>query len=128
MGQGYYRLGIAGFATFSPYKQGRDTLMPPMRRFSLLYKVIIAYLVILLPVFVVINQIFENDRAEMEKLLVSELTQTVDEREAYILMYMQMNKNRMHDFASDGFIVGTLDQMQGERAGRVLSEYMRKYK
>ena len=99
-----------------------------MRRFSLLYKVIIAYLVILLPVFIVINQIFENDRAEMEKLLVSELTQTADEREAYILMYLQMNKNRMHDFASDGFIVGTLDQMQGEPAGRVLSEYMRKYK
>lgn len=99
-----------------------------MPRFSLLYKVIIAYLVILLPVLAVILVNFENDRDEMERLLMAELTQTADEREAYILMYMEMNRNRMHDFASDGFIVNTLDSMGGKNAGRALGEYMKMHK
>ncbi|MBI2400596.1 MAG: hypothetical protein HYV23_06035 [Deltaproteobacteria bacterium] len=99
-----------------------------MPRFSLLYKVIIAYLVILLPVLAVISMIFKGNKQEMERLLIAELTQTADEREAYILMYMQMNRNRMQDFASDGFIVNMLERMDRKAAGRVLGEYMKTYK
>lgn len=98
-----------------------------MPRFSLLYKVLIAYLVILLPILLVMADIFENNRDEMKELLMTELRQTADEREAYILLYLQMNKNRIHDFSSDGFIINTLDH-GGPQAGRVLGEYMRKYK
>ncbi|OGP12758.1 MAG: hypothetical protein A2052_08240 [Deltaproteobacteria bacterium GWA2_54_12] len=99
-----------------------------MPRFSLLYKVIIAYLVILLPILAVISMIFENNKEEMERLLITELRQIADEREAYILMYMHMNKQRMQDFASDGFIVSTLERMDRKAVGRVLGEYMKKYK
>lgn len=99
-----------------------------MPRFSLLYKVIIAYLVILLPILAVISMIFENNKDEMERLLVAELRQTADEREAYILMYMQMNKNRIQDFSTDGFIVSTLERMDVKAAGRTLGEYMKIHK
>lgn len=99
-----------------------------MSRFSLLYKVLIAYLVILLPILIIIAMIFENDREGMEELLMTELRQTADEREAYILLYLQMNRNRIRDFSSDGFIVNTLEHMEGQSAGMVLGDYMRRYK
>lgn len=99
-----------------------------MRKFSLLYKVIIAYLVILLPILAVISMIFENSKKEMESLLVTELRQAADEREAYILMYMEMNRGRIEDFSTDGFIVNSLERKDGKPGAKALSEYMRRYK
>jgi PAS domain S-box-containing protein len=99
-----------------------------MRRFSLLYKVIIAFIVILLPILAVISIMFENDREEIEALIIRELRQNADESESNILMYMEMNRYRIHDFSSDGFIVNSLERIQGKEAGRVLGEYMRLHK
>lgn len=96
-----------------------------MKRFSLLYRVLAAYLAVLIPILLVMAGLFSGNREEMERLIVSELTQMADEREAYILMYLEASRNRIRDFASDGLIVESLEE--GGPAGE-LGDYMRRYK
>ncbi|MBI1910940.1 MAG: PAS domain S-box protein [Deltaproteobacteria bacterium] len=101
-----------------------------MPRFSLAHKVLTAFIIILLPILLAILAVFLKNRSEIKKILTAELSQIANEREAYILMYLEMNKKRMVDFASDGFIVNTLDSLgAGEKkTGDVLTDYLLRYK
>lgn len=101
-----------------------------MPRFSLLHKVITAFLAILIPILVTMVVVFQKNRGELKDLLSAQLSHVADEREAYILMYLEMNKSRILDFSSDDFIVRTLEKKDRdvERTGKELSEYMSRYK
>ena len=91
---------------------------------SLVHKVIIAFLLVLLPILIAIGLIFIHNRDFLESQLLSNLERLADEREAYVLLYIEMTRNRILDFSSDDFIVRTLQ----ERAGRLLGDYMKRYK
>lgn len=98
--------------------------------FSILYKLLIALTVIILPIIVILMASFEYSRREMKKELLLNLQGMADEREAYILMFLELNKRRMVDFSTDDYIVRSLEQIvQGDKtAGVRLGNYLKEYK
>src|SRR3990172_10947132 len=97
--------------------------------FSLTYKVLIAFLLILIPMFVAIFVVFSHTRDELEKEVFGSLQRYADEREGFVLLYLEMSRNRIQDFSTDDFIVRSLDELKERRiTGRLLSDYMRTYK
>lgn len=101
-----------------------------MPRLSLTKKVLAVFLAILLPILLTIYIVFHKNRNELKDLLLDQLKQITDEREAYILMYLEMNKSRMLDFSSDDFIVRTIEESgtDKKKAARLLDEYLTRYK
>ncbi|MBI2412076.1 MAG: PAS domain S-box protein [Deltaproteobacteria bacterium] len=101
-----------------------------MPRLSLTKKVLGVFLAILLPILLTIYIVFHKNRIELKDLLIDQLQQITDEREAYIFMYLEMNKSRMLDFSSDDFIVRTIEEAgtDKKRAARILDEYLTRYK
>ena len=96
---------------------------------SLTYKVLIAFLLILIPMFVAIFVVFSHTRGELEKEIFGSLQRYADEREGYVLLYLEMSRNRVLDFSTDDFIIRSLDQLKDRSmAGRLLSDYMRTHK
>lgn len=101
-----------------------------MGRLSLTKKVLAVFFAILFPILLTIYIVFHKNRIELKDLLIDQLKQVTEEREAYILMYLEMNKSRMLDFSSDDFIVRNLEESgrDEKKAGRLLDEYLTRYK
>ncbi|OGP18778.1 MAG: hypothetical protein A2054_05500 [Deltaproteobacteria bacterium GWA2_55_10] len=97
--------------------------------FSLTYKVLIAFLLILIPMFAAIFAVFSHARDELEKEVFASLQRYTDEREGFVLLYLEMSRARIQDFATDDYIVRSLDQLKERMiTGRLLSDYIRTYK
>lgn len=97
--------------------------------FPLTYKVLIAFLVFLVPIILAIFAVFSHTRQEFEKEAFSSLRRFADEREGFVLLYLEMSRSRIQDFSTDDFIVRSLDQLRDrEITGRLLSDYIRRHK
>ncbi|WKZ32349.1 MAG: PAS domain S-box protein [Thermodesulfobacteriota bacterium] len=96
---------------------------------TLIQKVLIAFLLILVPIFMAISALFIQERNELRKEFFSTLKRIADERQAYVLMYIEMSRNRIQDFSTDGTIVNALEDIKGREAGgRELSDYISRHK
>lgn len=101
----------------------------PKTGLSLIHKVFIAFLIILVPIFMAISALFVQQRNELQKELFGTLERVADEREAYVLLYIEMSKVRIQDFSTDDYIVSALEDITDrESAGKALSDYISSYK
>ncbi|MBI5643531.1 MAG: PAS domain S-box protein [Deltaproteobacteria bacterium] len=98
--------------------------------FSIIYKLLIALVIILLPVIIILTASFKYGRREIKRELLSSLQRLAEEREAYILMFLELNKRRMIDFSTDDYIVQSLEKIvDGDKAaGTKLGQYLKEYK
>lgn len=100
-------------------------------RISLTHKVLAAFFIAVLPVFLVFMASYENTRRHMEKTLFEEIRTIAEDREAFIYLLMDSLKNRMEDFSTDGFIRTEFEKMLDKRTNgislsdsRPLNEYL----
>ncbi|GEM_PF-1651878 len=101
----------------------------PKAGLTLIHKVLIAFLIILVPIFIAISALFVQQRNELQKELFGTLERVADEREAYVLLYIEMSKTRIQDFSTDDYIVSALEDITDrESAGKALSDYIARYK
>lgn len=103
-----------------------------MKRFkiTLKYKVLLAFLLILMPIIFTLLMGFQQARKTLEKEMLENLRHIADEREAYVLMFLELNMRRIEDYSTDGVIVEKLEEWRakGVISGLSLGEYMRRYK
>ncbi|MBW7957290.1 MAG: PAS domain S-box protein [Deltaproteobacteria bacterium] len=101
----------------------------PKTGLTLIQKVLIAFLIILIPIFIAISALFVQQRNELQSELFGTLERVADEREAYLLLYIEMSKVRIQDFSTDDFIVSALEDIADrEASGRALADYIARYK
>ncbi|MCL4873930.1 PAS domain S-box protein [bacterium] len=99
------------------------------RGLTLIQKVLIAFILILVPIFIAITALFIQQRNELQSELFATLDRVADEREAYLLLYIEMSKVRIQDFSTDNYIVSTLEDITDRKAGgRALSDYIARHK
>lgn len=98
--------------------------------FSLSQKVFLAFAAILLPILVIFLISFLHSKKELEAVILKDLLVHADDRGNDIIGFVELNKQRAADFASDGFIAGSLTAMQktGRRDDGRLSAYIRNNK
>ncbi len=97
--------------------------------FSLSKKVLLAHLVVLLPILVIFLISYNANKSHIERLVLENLGTLAMEREGEIRLFMEANKRRVQDFATDGFIRDSLEKIRsGAKNGDALGEYLRKNK
>lgn len=97
--------------------------------FSLSKKVLLAHLVVLLPILVIFLISYNANKSHIERLVLKNLGTLALEREGEIRLFMEANKRRVQDFATDGFIRDSLDRIRsGAQETDQLSEYLKKNK
>ena len=98
--------------------------------FSLSQKAMIAFAVVLLPILVIFLISYLSSKRELERVVLKDLRVHADDRGNDVVRFVELNKQRATDFASDGHIVAGLRAMQA--AGRIddgrLSAYIRNNK
>lgn len=98
-------------------------------RVSLAYKVVAAFLIIMLPIVTAFFYAYRNGKAVVERLILEELAADAESRQSEALLFIEMTRTRMEDFASDNFIVTETEKiLSGAGDPAVLGEYIRKYK
>ncbi|MBI5236188.1 MAG: PAS domain S-box protein [Deltaproteobacteria bacterium] len=97
--------------------------------FSLSKKVLLAHLMVLLPILVIFLISYNANKSHIERLVLENLGMLAMEREGEIRLFMEANKRRVQDFATDGFIRDSLEKIHsGAKNGDTLGEYLRKNK
>lgn len=95
--------------------------------FSLTYRVTVAFLAILLPLCAVFYINYLSNKESIETLVLDNLETLANEREKSLLFFIEMNKVRIRDFASDGVIRRAMETSDGAFS-RELSQYVAKNK
>lgn len=90
--------------------------------FSLAHRVIIAFLAILLPLCTVFYLNYQSNKERIEGLVLDTLETLSSEREKNLLLFLEMNKERIRDFSTDGVIRRAM-----ERSGGVFSKELGEY-
>ena len=97
--------------------------------FTLSKKVLLAHLAVLLPILVIFLISYTANKSHIERLVLENLGTLTLEREGEIRLFMEANKRRVQDFATDGFIRDSLDRIRsGAQETDQLSEYLKKNK
>ncbi|MBI5643751.1 MAG: PAS domain-containing protein [Deltaproteobacteria bacterium] len=94
-------------------------------RFSLTVKSILAFLAVLLPIIVIFFLTYKSNRGHVERLVLDNLKANAEDHEGNMLLFMEMARNRIEDFASDGHIRGDIERINaGKASGDELSRYL----
>ncbi|MBI5886566.1 MAG: PAS domain S-box protein [Deltaproteobacteria bacterium] len=98
--------------------------------FSLSQKAFLAFAVVLLPILVIFLISYLNSKKELEGLILKDLRVHADDRGEDVIGFIERNKQRAEDFASDGFIRERLKAVEarGKDEGGRLGAYIRTYK
>lgn len=91
-------------------------------RIPLAQRVTIAFLAILLPLCAVFYFNYRSNRDHIEGLVLATLETLAAEREKNLLFFLEMNKERIRDFSTDGVIRKAM-----ERSGGAFSEELSRY-
>ncbi len=95
----------------------------------LTYKVALAFIAVLLPILVAFLVAYNNNKMQLEHLILEDLRATTDDREGDILLFLEMTRDRIDDFASDEFMRQKAQTIMEKRGGEEwLSEYLLKSK
>lgn len=98
-------------------------------RVSLAYKAVLAFFIALLPIIIVFLITYSSHKRHMEALVLENMNSIAAEREGDIILFLQISKDRMEDFASDGIIVEETERMIRTRPeGPRLSDYIETHK
>jgi len=96
-------------------------------RFSLAHRVIVAFLAILLPLCAVFYINYRSNKESIQNLVLATLATLASEREKNLLFFIEMNKERIKDFSSDGVIRRAMESSGGVFS-KELGEYVLKNK
>lgn len=93
---------------------------------SLAHKVLIAFALTLIPILVIFLLNYQTNKRNLENLIVEDMRVTAHNSEIEILFFLEMVRNRIEDFSTDGFIRDELEKIvAGKADGEALSEYIR---
>ena len=82
-----------------------------------------------MPILVIFLISYNANKSHIERLVLKNLGTLALEREGEIRLFMEANKRRVQDFATDGFIRDSLDRIRsGAQETDQLSEYLKKNK
>lgn len=95
--------------------------------FSLTHRVTIAFLAILLPLCAVFYLNYKSNKERIEGLVLDTLDTLAVEREKSLVLFIEMNKERIKDFSSDGVIRRAMEE-SGGAFSKELGEYVSKNK
>lgn len=97
---------------------------------TLSQKVFLGFVVVLLPILIIFLIGYRNGKRELKSVILKDMTAYADNRGSDIVGFLELNKQRAADFASDGFIAGTLSVMHkaGQKDDGRLSRYIRNKK
>lgn len=79
------------------------------RPLSLAYKILLAFLAVLLPIVLAFFLGIENTRKHVEEIILDELRSVSEARAGRLDLFLEVLRNRMTDFASDGIIKNELE-------------------
>jgi len=96
------------------------------RPFPLAYKLLLAFVAVLLPIVLIFFLSLNSAREHVESLILDDLRSISEARAGELVLFFEVMKNRMIDFSSDGVIMGELDSTvrSGAASNTVLSRYM----
>lgn len=101
-----------------------------MKKFlPLSQKVFIVFIFVLLSILAIFYVNYLNNKKHIETLLLQDLRTLADDREGDLLLFIEMNKTRIMDFASDQYIKNEVERL-AKKGGSAdsLSGYLRDYK
>lgn len=96
--------------------------------FSLSHKILLAFVVILLIILAAFFLTYRFAKEHVERLVLQDVNVIAEGREGYTLLFMEMLKNRIEDFSTDGYIRGRLERIVkgdaylSKTLGRYISE------
>lgn len=98
------------------------------RFFSLSYKVLLAFIVVIVITLVTFLISYNRTKKHIETLVLEEVEMVAEGREGYTLMFLEMVKRRIVDFSTDGLIRETLEARGRGLEPSTLGEYIRENK
>ncbi|MEE9543284.1 MAG: EAL domain-containing protein [Thermodesulfobacteriota bacterium] len=84
-------------------------------RISILHKALIAIAVILLPILITFVISHQRIRTDLREEILDDLTILAETFEGQVYQFLQMNKARVEDFSSDGFIRDELSSLIADK-------------
>ena len=114
--------------------EGRTARLPVTvrmkRSFPLAYKILLAFIAVLLPIIIVFFLSLNSTRKHVEALILDDLRSISEARAGDLFLFFEILKNRMLDFASDGIIRDELERAEkGNLAeNQSLSKYIIEHK
>ncbi|MBI5492618.1 MAG: PAS domain S-box protein [Deltaproteobacteria bacterium] len=95
----------------------------------LTYKVALAFIAVLLPILVAFMVAYNNNKMQLEHLILEDLRAMADDKEGDTLFFLQMARDRINDFANDESLQAKTQNIMAGRGGEDgLSEYLVKNK
>lgn len=100
------------------------------RKLTLLQKALLALIVILLPIIISFVHSYLENRDQIKKHTLDDLTVIAEAYEGQVYQFLEMVRRRALDFSSDGYVVSGIKRVQkGEKgAAEALSAHFRKNK
>lgn len=97
-----------------------------MNTFSLSKKALLSFLVILLPIFFTFMYSYNRNREYLKEKILDDMTVIAEAYEGGVYQFLEMNKRRVEDFSTDGFIRDRLMEIaRGNRpAAARLNEHL----
>ena len=80
-------------------------------RFKLTQKVLVAFALILLPIFITFFITYRINSEHLKTIALKDLTALAEAYEGNIFQFLEMSKRRAQDFSSDGFIREKLEEI-----------------
>jgi PAS domain S-box-containing protein len=80
------------------------------RPFPLAYKILLAFIAVLLPIIIAFFLSLDSTRKNVETLILDDLRHISEARAGELFLFFEMAGNRMEDFASDGVIRDELER------------------
>ncbi|MBI2399949.1 MAG: cache domain-containing protein, partial [Deltaproteobacteria bacterium] len=96
------------------------------RPFPLAYKILLAFIAVLLPIIVAFFLSLNSTRKHVEALILDDLRSISEARAGELFLFFEIVRNRMLDFASDGVIRDELERAvkRNIASDEVLSRYI----
>lgn len=96
------------------------------RPFPLAYKILLAFIAVLLPIIIAFFLSLNSTRKNVEALIIEDLRNISEARAGELFLFFEIVRNRMADFASDGVIRDEFERAvkKGLASDEVLSGYI----
>lgn len=93
--------------------------------FSLSKKLFIVFLLVLIPILAVFYAANKSNQKHLEKYILGEMRGVADNREGYVLLYLEILKNKVEEYMEEKFISRELENiLEGRSNPARLNDYL----
>ncbi len=98
--------------------------------FPLTYKVLLAFIIVLLPILAVFFITYQNNKKHLERRILGDLWLAAEDDKSDIALFLELNRNRIADFSTDGVIRAETEKavLGGMGKSPVLERYLKQDK